>query len=234
MILANRIKKDEPILFYYSPIKNDNEIIYIDTVLALNDKNIGVLLPEQYKAVAEKSKRIEELNEFSLNRVLNEIDVFPDKIFIIALSVRLLEEPKVNRLLKKIQGKESSFIFAFDKLRLNETFRKSAKGLLQLKRAGVKIMIDGMENAAISSLLDLDCDFIRLDARYFDEKECKHLLKALSLYAHDKNIILTAKNIDTDNRIDIFQKQGIKLLQGKVICKPKRYLGRMINSTTES
>jgi EAL domain-containing protein (putative c-di-GMP-specific phosphodiesterase class I) len=232
--MPNSVKKDYPVLFYYTPIKkNENDIAYIYTILVLNDKNIGVLLPEQYRAIAEKTNRIEELNNMIIDEVLSILKNNPDKIFIINLSSRFLSEIKLPKILKKLQGREQNFIFAFDIVLLNSIGIKGYEFIKTLRENKIKIMADCIEMCPLKYFFNSDLDILRLDGRFYNNNHIDFLHLLLE-YCTIKKIEISVKNVDTIDNKKMFEDMNFNLLQGKAICPPKKNIKNIIKALQNS
>ena len=96
--------------------------------------------------MAEKSKRIEELGLILIKKILSDINVHQNIIFIVSISPKFLIGKKLYILLDLNAGKERNLIFALNKILLNETGAEGLKGLAVLKEKGIRILADCIEN----------------------------------------------------------------------------------------
>ena len=221
--MADRIKNKEPILFYFSPIKNNHFINIIDTVLVLNDKNTGVLFPEQYLAIAEKSYRIEELNNLLIDKIHYYSNTHQNTMFVLHISTKFLQKSKILSIIEKFKGREQNIIIAFDKLFISFDDEKS-ESIKILRDNNFKIMFDDIENCPFKTILQTEYDYLRIDSRYFIENNSNApFLIFLKDYLNKNSIILVVKNVDTTQKQLYFQESDIDFIQGKAICPPKRY-----------
>ena len=221
--MADRIKNKEPILFYFSPIKNKHFINIIDTILVLNDKNTGVLFPEQYLAIAEKSYRIEELNNLLIDKIHYYSNTHQNTMFVLHISTKFLQKSKILSIIEKFKGREQNIIIAFDKLFISFDDEKS-KVIKILREKNFKIMFDDIENCPFKTIIERDYDYLRIDSRYFYKNNTNiSFLIFLKNYLNENSINLVIKNVDSTEKKLFFEELKIDFIQGKAICPPKKY-----------
>lgn len=223
-VMTKQHKREDPVLFYYTPIKKSGDIIYINLTLVVNDKLSGKLLPEQYLAVAEQSAiRIEKLNKFAIERLCEDLEKTLDRVFVVYLSPRMLKTANFNKLIDAVANKESRVVFAFNMLRLNEMGQKGKAAVSALRQSGVRILLDGIEYCTLKNLSDIEADIIRLDARLYEPGNTV-MFDLIKSFCDGKNIELCANNVDTEQKSDYLKSIGLELMEGRAIGTPKRYL----------
>lgn len=104
------------------------------------------------------------------------------------------------------------------------------KQLLELKNQGYKIAIDdfGAEYSNFERILDLDVDFIKIDAKYIkninNDKRSYEIVKAISFFAKNVNISTVAEFVHNEEVQEIVKELGINFSQGYLFSEPKKEL----------
>lgn len=104
------------------------------------------------------------------------------------------------------------------------------KQLNSLKALGLKIAIDdfGTEYSNFERLLDLDVDFIKIDAKYIKDihtnKKSYEITKALAFFAKNVDIICIAEFVHNKEVEDIVKELDIEFSQGYYFSEPNEEL----------
>lgn len=102
--------------------------------------------------------------------------------------------------------------------------------LVELKNKGYKIAIDdfGAEYSNFERILDLDVDFIKIDAKYIKnihkDKRSYEITKAISFFAKNVNISSVAEFVHNEEVQKIVNELGINFSQGYLFSEPKKEL----------
>jgi EAL domain-containing protein (putative c-di-GMP-specific phosphodiesterase class I) len=102
--------------------------------------------------------------------------------------------------------------------------------LIELKKQGFKIAIDdfGAEYSNFERILDLDVDFIKIDAKYIKnihkDKRSYEIVKAISFFAKNVNISSVAEFVHNEDVQKIVKELDINFSQGYLFSQPKKEL----------
>jgi EAL domain-containing protein (putative c-di-GMP-specific phosphodiesterase class I) len=102
--------------------------------------------------------------------------------------------------------------------------------LIELKKQGFKIAIDdfGAEYSNFERILDLDVDFIKIDAKYIKnihkDKRSYEITKAIAFFAKNVNISSVAEFVHNEDVQKIIKELGINFSQGYLFSQPKKEL----------
>ncbi|QEP33818.1 sensor domain-containing diguanylate cyclase [Malaciobacter pacificus] len=102
--------------------------------------------------------------------------------------------------------------------------------LIELKKQGFKIAIDdfGAEYSNFERILDLDVDFIKIDAKYIKnihkDKRSYEITKAIAFFAKNVNISSIAEFVHNEDVQKIIKELGINFSQGYLFSQPKKEL----------
>ena len=108
--------------------------------------------------------------------------------------------------------------------------KSQIKQLDILKSSGYKLAIDdfGAEYSNFERILDLDIDFIKIDAKYIKDidvnKRSYEIVRAISFFARNVNISCIAEFVHNQSVQNIIKDLGINYSQGYHFSKPKRDL----------
>lgn len=104
------------------------------------------------------------------------------------------------------------------------------KQLTLLKKRGFKIAIDdfGAEYSNFERILDLDIDYIKIDAKYIKDidtnKRSYEIVKAISFFAKNVNIPCIAEFVHNESVQKFVKELGINYSQGYYFSQPKKEL----------
>ncbi len=98
--------------------------------------------------------------------------------------------------------------------------------LIELKQAGYKIAIDdfGTQYSNFERLLDLDIDYLKLDAKYIKnidtEQKSEDIVKSIAMFAKKNNIPCIAEFVHNKKIAKKVKNLGIEYSQGYYYSKP--------------
>ena len=99
-----------------------------------------------------------------------------------------------------------------------------------MKKSGFKIAIDdfGAEYSNFERILDLDIDYIKIDAKYIKDidtnKRSYEIVRAISFFAKNVNIPCIAEFVHNESVQKIIKDLGISYSQGYYFSQPNREL----------
>ena len=148
----------DPIVHYYQPVvDNKGNIRFFAISQILNDKLMGMMVPQQYFDVADNSKRIEDLNKIALREAKLAID---DRYNVMGIEKPDSEETEYDEFggfmdtLSAMTSRKT--IIEDDELRLS--LLMSGRNLVY--RAGVDELIESIEEYKNNIILTLDYNYM--------------------------------------------------------------------------
>lgn len=230
------VAQTDPIIYFYNAILDSKgETKLYNVYQVLQDRFVGKLIPQLWMAVAESSDRVVELNIANLIEQMKICDEYPDIGFIIFISARFFTKPSLlQKLIDTIDRPRTNLIMAFDCVSLQNLGTAAKTGLAELKSRGVGIVLDNCEKVSMTTLSELDFDYLRLDSRYYELGNYKSegFLRMLTQFAHELGIPTIATFCDTVDMVDYMLYMGIDLIQGNAVSKPMRTVPNAFKAIT--
>jgi len=198
----------------------DDEVI--TPYLFLKTAQLSGLLPQITKIMIDKSFAYMSNNDmqFSLNITENDLNqnYLEDYLLKNAFRYKIAHNRVVLEILEGISanGKKDHF-----------------EQLNSLKRQGFLIAIDdfGAEYSNFERVLDLDIDFLKIDAKYIKniDKNSKsyEIVKSIVYFAKSANIPCIAEFVHNENVQKIVEELGIEYSQGFYFSEPKDEISDM-------
>ena len=216
----------EPVVYFYGcGLNTDSTINYLSVQQVLNDKFLGKLLPPQYVAIAENSERIEELNLIALQSLLETIKENEKYQFAMPISCRtFVRKASHTKLIKMLGESVDRLILIVDGNMLLSLGKLGMEGVDELRKLGVKIMMDYGVDTGVHLLTDYAIDYLRIDARYYKESDLRRtaLLDMLVGYAKVQGIPTVASGVEDTKQAKYFLTHGIDIIEGFCTGEPKR------------
>ena len=173
------------------------------------------ILPEITRVMIDKSFKIMASNDYSFSLNITEDDL------------------SQNFLLAYLSEKTKQYNIAPQRIILEILEGVSATGkknhikqLAQLKAQGYGLAIDdfGTEYSNFERILDLDIDFLKIDAKYIkniDTSEKSYeVARAIAFFAHNANIPCIAEFVHSQSVQAVINTLGIDYSQGYYFSKP--------------
>lgn len=196
-------------------IEKDNEII--SPYVFLEPARLSGLLTEITKIMIDKTLNVMTKNNYSFSINVTEEDLSQN--YLVEYFKTKLEEYKVNP--KRITLEILEGISSHGK-------KNHIRQLSVLKELGLHIAIDdfGREYSNFERIIDLDIDFIKIDAKYIRDihtnKKSYEITKALSFFAKNANISCVAEFVHCKEVQEIIQDLGIDFSQGYYFSEPTK------------
>ena len=207
---TGEIKKYEALV----RIIKDNEVI--TPYQFLQTAKLSGMLPDITKIMIDKSFAVMTSNSFSFSLNITEDDLDLDY-----LGVYLQEKSKEYAISPKrvcleiLEGMSST------------GKRDHIRQLNALKRAGYLLAIDdfGAEYSNFERVLDLEIDFLKIDARYIKDIDINNksyeITRAIVYFAKNAHIPCIAEFVHNENVQKIVEELGIEYSQGYLFSEPK-------------
>jgi diguanylate cyclase (GGDEF)-like protein/PAS domain S-box-containing protein len=185
----------------------------------LESAKLSGLLPEITKIMIDKTLKMMTSNnyEFSINITEDDLaENYLNEYLNEKISFYKIDSKRI--ILEILEGVSSN------------SKKNHIKQLNQLKKNGFKIAIDdfGTEYSNFERILDLDIDYIKIDAKYIKDidtnKRSYEIVRAISFFAKNVNIPCIAEFVHNENVQNTIKDLGIAHSQGYHFSEPKKEL----------
>ena len=218
------------IIPYFQPIVDtkDNSVIKYEALARLETDNAEIITPCYFLDVAKEDKTFEYFTRQMMQKVFNifsknDVGISINLNYQNINSVTMVEYIK-NRL-EKYGGEGITFeiletedILDYD---IMEAFLK------MVKTYGCKVSIDdfGSGYSNFTNIIKLHIDYIKIDGSLIEkintDKNVKHMVQGLVVFAKNANIKTIAEFVSTQELADTVNEIGIDYMQGYFYGEPK-------------
>jgi len=215
-----------------------NMALDYEATVRILDPKMGVMLPEYYVPVAEKSNRICEINRWAIEEgceVLNRAEARDASInsLIMNISVRYLSKPYFATQVKKILDKHGvepdKFCFNITENIYEAVSAQVLKNIRELRDFGFFFSIDdvGVEYTSMSNLSQYEVDYIGINRKlvepiqpdlYEDEDKPRIVVQGLIDFAKKLGTKTIVGGVDTEAKSLLIAKMGADRMHGKFYC----------------
>jgi len=182
----------------------------------LEPAKLSGLLPEITRVMIDKSFQAMQMNDYTFSINITEDDLSQKYLF--AYITHKASEYKISPsrvILEILEGISSN------------AKQSHLQQLKKLKEAGYSIAIDdfGTEYSNFERVLDLEIDFLKIDAKYIKDidtnKKSYEITRAIAFFAHNANIPCIAEFVHKQEVQDIIEELDIEYSQGYLYSQPR-------------
>ena len=149
----------------------------------------------------------------------------------------VLEKSKpavLEKLLALIEQPVSNLVMAFDCVSLQNLGQAAKTGLGTIKDKGILILLDNTEKVSMTTLSELEFDYIRIDSRYYElgNFKAEGFLRLLTQFAKEQGVPTVATFCDNEDMAEFMFYMGIDIVQGNAISRPQRTVPNAVSKMT--
>lgn len=232
-LVRNAIENDNIIPYFQGMYDNEKNEINKYEALVRIEKNEEVISPYYFLEAAQVSGLLPDITKIMIDKSFKTMQ--DEKV---SFSVNITEDDlSQNYLNEYIKEKLKEYSIDAERLTLEILEGISSSGkknhikqLNALKNLGLKIAIDdfGTEYSNFERILDLDVDFIKIDAKYIKDihinKRSFEITRALVFFAKNVNITCIAEFVHNEEVQKIIEDLKIEYSQGYFFSEPKKEL----------
>jgi len=210
----------EPLSIMYYPIRNPGtrKETAFRSILVINSLELGVLMPDDYKYVANRTAQCQKLAVWHIKELCSDIKAlmqrgFNFKWISVSIPVRMVLRSNLKETLLKIFDEcefshTDKICLEFPSEILIEDRNKTVPILKELKEAGFRLSIHGFgdEFCPTFRLKDIPVDYVIYDrflTENIDEKNESPLPTSLITFTHSLGIKSIIDFVSTDEQIDL-------------------------------
>ncbi len=234
--IQNAIEKEEFVLFYQPEYNlNTNEIIGVEALVRWFHPEEGLVSPDLFIPVAEKSKQIYALERWIVNKALQQKKQWENEgLDCIELSINLssktLESESnfqlIEKILKSYDIDFTKIIFEVTETFIISQFDMVIERIKRLRSYGIKIALDdfGTGYSSLTHLTKLPIDIIKIDKSFIKAipfgKQEKIITQNIVHLAHNLKFRVVAEGIETKEQLTYLKGISCERGQGYLLCKP--------------
>lgn len=241
--LETRMRKaleNNEFIIYYQPIVNGvtSELIGLEALVRWQHPEKGLLTPDKFIHIAERTSIIIPLGEYVMNKVASQVKDWHEKGFnpsyiSINLSVNQLRHKKllsnINNILEKTNFRDDWLEFEITESYAMKNPEESIEILNQIKALGVKLSIDdfGTGYSSLSHLKKLPVDKLKIDKAFIGglphDLDDKILVATIVSLAENMNLKVVAEGVENEEQKKYLENIGCIYMQGYLFEKPVDY-----------
>lgn len=233
-------RRIRPMVLMFEPVFDNHLNMALDYAASvrINDAKMGVMLPEYYVPVAEKSNRICEINRWAVEEccdVLNRAEARDASInsFILDISVKYLSKPyfvtQINKILSKKGVEADKFCFNISENIYSSESEQVKKNIAAMREEGYYFSIDdvGVEYTSMSNLSQYEVDYVGINRKlvepinpelYEDDDRPRIIVQGIIDFAKKLGVKTMVDGADTPELAALLTKMGADRLRGKQYC----------------
>ena len=210
-------------------------VLSAEALVRWNDPKRGMIFPDQFIALAEKSGLIDPMTERILAKAIHAASVWRDEGWEIAVAVNLsaasltdLEFPsRVGALLKDAGLDASRLILEVTETSAMTDAKATMDILTRLRIKGINVSLDDF-GTGYSSLVELhrmpfselkiDRSFVMDSHR---DKDSRLIVEAILGLAHALQLKVVAEGVETQEHWDMLAAAGCDMAQGYFLARPQ-------------
>jgi diguanylate cyclase (GGDEF)-like protein/PAS domain S-box-containing protein len=217
---------------YYQPIVDAQTgcIAMMEALVRWRHPQRGLVAPDQFIPLAERSGLIVPLGEWVLTRACRDAAQWPQgiKVAVNLSPIQFAQSRLVDVVAATLLGSrlppDCLELEITEGVLLKETEQNLAV-LRQLKSMGVSISLDdfGVGYSSLSYLTTLPLDKVKIDRSFFekmDQKETRAVIASIVQLSRSLNLISCAEGIETIAQLGEVRSLGIDVAQGYLFGRP--------------
>lgn len=230
-------KRLRPIELDFQPVFDIHLNMAIDYEISMriNDRVMGVMLPETFIPIAEKSNQICQLGLWAIEEccdVLKRCESREADInsFIVWISIKHICKknfvPQVMKILNKHGVDPDKFCFNINESILEAVKDQVMANIKELRELGFKVSIDdlGLEYTSLSNLSHYDVDYIGIHSSLIEDiiesERTQNMIQGLIDFCKKIEVETRVDGIDTAEKAEMLKKMGVDQLKGPFYGKP--------------
>ncbi len=227
----------KPIELSFQPVFDIhlNMAIDYEIDMRINDRVMGVLLPEHFVPVAEKSSQICQLGLWAVEECCDVIKRCEQReadvnSFIVWVSVKHICKKnfvsQVMKILNKHNIKPDRFCFNINQSILEADKEQIIANIKALRELGFKVSIDdlGLEYTSLSNLSHYDVDYVGIHASLIEDilesERTQNMIQGLIDFCKKIEVETRVDGVDSLEKAELLKKMGVDQLKGPFYGKP--------------
>ncbi|MBQ1604443.1 MAG: EAL domain-containing protein, partial [Lachnospiraceae bacterium] len=233
----DRAIKNDTLQVYYQPIYDvaTGRIRSCEALVRMYDEELGMVSPEEFIKVAEKTGQVNFVGEIVFEKVCQFLKEYtPQKYGVDYVEVNLstvecmnpLVPSTIRDLMNKYGVDESQISLEITESAVIHNKETMANVMDNMQRAGLSFALDdfGTGNANFSYVLDYNFDIIKIDKTFLwaadGSEENAAILEAMLQLIKGLKRKAVVEGVETEKQRDYLVSKGVEFLQGYYYSKP--------------
>ena len=232
--LVKALKLDELCMVYQPKVSTDGAI-HFEALIRWESPVLGFISPETFIRVAEQSLLIEDVTQFVMNRVCQDVSSQPEQFegrrVAVNVSPNLFHEHHMNELVAIIASYglvPEQFEFEVTEHTLMHEPVAAIKMVESLKQQGFRLVIDdfGVSYSSLNYLKLFEIDGIKIDRSFVAQLDQEsgmkeyEIVKLIVSLAKKLELEVTAEGVETEEQYRILRQLGCDEIQGYFFSRP--------------
>ncbi len=230
------ITRDEFTLFYQPEYDlNTKKIIGVEALIRWISPGKGIIPPDAFIPLAEKTDLIYELERMVICKALEQKQIWEQEglghiVLSINLSSKSIESEDDFRIIEEIISSYkvdyNTVIFEITESVVITNISMAMERLNRLKKHGIRLALDdfGTGYSSLVHLVKLPIDIIKIDRSFIrsipHSNEETSITKNILTMAHDLNFKVVAEGIETNAQLEYLKQNSCEGGQGFLLCVP--------------
>lgn len=209
-----------------------------ETLLRMNAPHGDGVGPADFIPVAEKSDLILKIDDYVLQRAMNEFcsivrNVNSDLIISINISAKNISNPeftsKIFHILNRTQFPPENLEIEITEYCLVQAIDIAIENIRELRKMGIKIALDdfGTGYTSLSYLAKMPVNLLKIDKSLIDDiednKKILEFVNTVISLGHLMNCEVISEGVENDKQLELLKDKDCDLIQGYVWGKPLKY-----------
>jgi diguanylate cyclase (GGDEF)-like protein len=240
LVLENSLRKaveQDELLVHYQPQINlaTGHIVGVEALARWNQRELGLVLPEQFIPIAEETGLIVSIGEWVLRKACLQVKAWheggwPAVQLSANISARQFKQPDlvamVSRVLRETGLRSNSLELELTESITMETAETTIRTLHDLKALGIRLSIDdfGTGYSSLSYLTRFPIDTLKIDQTFIRDittsPDAEAVVTAILAMAQALKLKVIAEGVETEAQETFLMKHGCHEAQGFHYSKP--------------
>ena len=228
--------RNEEFELYLQPIIDlkTSAITKAEALIRWNHPEKGLVSPDQFIAIAEKSDLIITIGEWVISRACQLVKQINSHGFNITISVNLSPAQVIDanlfsylhKCIVEYQIEPSLLELEVTEGVLVDDYSKARKLLSNARTIGLTVSVDdfGTGYSSLAYLKQLPLDFLKIDRSFIkdivNDENDKAIVRAVIAMAHNLNLSVTTEGVETEEQLKFLIKNSCNSVQGYLFSRP--------------
>lgn len=238
-ILKQAIESGKGLYLVYQPqVNSKSEIRSAEALIRMNHEQLGIIYPDEFIKIAERTGLIIPLTKWILHKCLTDISELISLGIEIPISVNISTHHIVQTdfvddilsQLNKVKIPPNLLMLELTESAFTDDIHTATINMVDLSNKKVKFSLDdfGTGYSNLGYLNQLPFNELKIDKIFIDnvlnDKESKKLLEIIISIGKMKGLKIVAEGVETIEQANLLQQYDVDLFQGYYYSKPIKFV----------